>query len=885
MPPTLGAAALSAGEFAALDVIAVTAIPHASILFKRFQDTPNVDVEHRQDMARLLGEVFQAYSQARRSGGRQEVSLEVLWTTRPVEQQPHRADIRLHLVTRAVDATPEAAAALAAAVRRSVIATLDFGKYQHRDATVGELLAELARERDKAVALVKEERVDDLQNQLVPEVFAFARLPQTNNDLSRVAGVLIDHPDCAVSFQVMATAYRPDELQALGQVTQALETLTKGVADHGLGTVAFGLAERHAQRYRHYSDHRDSALFEFNITVAGPAESVQAIAARLFSQFDVTTELKVVAADDWRGLAAAQPYPLPWAWQQVVVGRDRSPAIWAAGRTAPSFFRLPYVVTAQEAAEFFRLPIANDNLSAGFQVTESARTSRSYAEGVVGASDIEVGRLAGGGAPIGFSLRDLTKHMLIVGTPGSGKTTFSVGLLDRLWREHGIPFLVIEPAKNEYRALVQSIPELQVFTPGKSFISPFVFNPFTPPKNVRLETYKSTLKTAFAAGVSMSTPLDKIFEEAINNCYSDFRWLDTYTSSGPGRTFNIADFVRCFQETFDAIGYTGDARNIGRAGVVRLASLTNLFDTYSTIPVEDLLTRPTVIELAAVENSDQKSLLIALLLLQILAYVNANHVGQGGLRHVVLLEEAHVLLAAEAVAGEGEANPSAIAQDLVKRMLAEIRSYGVGVVIADQSPRKVTSDVVALTDIKLAFRLVEAADRQIVADASNMLPVQQERLGKLRPGQAFLFYGLLDEPEEVVTPDYRAQRGIAITLTDEDIRRRSTYWDGRAAALRPYPQCALSPHCQADCDLDTRVLGREIARRIFARHIGQNASDMEKLKGALARISALVREELNDEPFTRRLLTCVKAHLWRKVRYNTALPVSDRQIEASLARR
>lgn len=99
--------------------------------------------------------------------------------------------------------------------------------------------------------------------------------------------------------------------------------------------------------------------------------------------------------------------------------------------------------------------------------------------------------------------------MLIVGTPGSGKTTFTVGLLDRLWKEHNIPFLIIEPAKNEYRALIQSIPDIQVFTPGKNFISPFIFNPFVPPKNVILESYKSTLKTAFAAGVAMSSPLIK----------------------------------------------------------------------------------------------------------------------------------------------------------------------------------------------------------------------------------------------------------------------------------------------------------------------------------------------------------------------------------------
>lgn len=130
------------------------------------------------------------------------------------------------------------------------------------------------------------------------------------------------------------------------------------------------------------------------------------------------------------------------------------------------------------------------------QLKASAKSSRTYSDNLINSGDIT----------IGISLKDLAKHMLVVGTPGSGKTTFSVGLLDRLWKEHHIPFLVIEPAKNAYRALVQSIPDLQVFTPGKNFISPFVFNPFVPPKNVKPETYKSTLKTAFAAAVSMQKP-------------------------------------------------------------------------------------------------------------------------------------------------------------------------------------------------------------------------------------------------------------------------------------------------------------------------------------------------------------------------------------------
>ena len=472
--------------------------------------------------------------------------------------------------------------------------------------------------------------------------------------------------------------------------------------------------------------------------------------------------------------------------------------------------------------------------------------------------------------------------MLIVGTPGSGKTTFSVSLLDRLWKEHHIPFLVIEPAKNEYRALVQSIPELQVFTPGKNFISPFVFNPFVPPKNVKLETYKSTLKTAFSAAVSMSTPLDKIFEETINNCYSDFRWLDTYTIDDKGQIFNISDFIKCFQNTFEEIGYTGDAKNIGRAGVVRLNSLSNLFDNYFSIPIQDLLEKPTIIELAAIENSDQKALIISLLLLSILAYVNSNYVGEGGLKNVILLEEAHVLLDAESNASQGDANPSAIAQGLVKRMLAEIRSYGVGIVIADQSPRKVSTDVVALTDMKMVFRLVETMDKQIVADSMNMSEAQTQRMSRLKPGEAYLFFNRLDEPEEVITPDYRLENNISITLSDDGIRELSTYWNDKQEHLRPYPECAKTKYCSHSCDYARRILAREIARRIFVKNFKAGMSDFEAVKKVFGQITNLVKAELNDEPFSKELLSCVKVHLWRRIRYGTKIPVRDIHIVNSL---
>ena len=564
--------------------------------------------------------------------------------------------------------------------------------------------------------------------------------------------------------------------------------------------------------------------------------------------------------------------------------QDRNSQIWSYNTGFNNFYRLPYIITAEEATEFFRLPIGTQRVSAGLPINDTESSSKTYSNNLINAGDIEIGLLKSSGNKdsIGITLKDLAKHMLVVGTPGSGKTTFSVGLLDRLWKEHHIPFLVIEPAKNEYRALVQSIPDLQVFTPGKNFISPFVFNPFVPPKNVKLETYKSTLKTAFAAAVSMSTPLDKIFEESINNCYSDFKWLDTYTSDNKGLNFNISDFIKCFQKTFDEIGYTGDAKNIGRAGVVRLNSLVNLFDNYFSIPIEDLLQKPTIIELAAIENSDQKALIIALLLLSILAYVNSNYVGEGGLKNVILLEEAHVLLDADSNGSQGDANPSAIAQGLVKRMLAEIRSYGVGLVIADQSPRKVSTDVVGLTDMKVVFRLVESADKQIIADSMNMSDSQVQRLSRLKPGEAFLFFNKLDEPEEVVTPDYRLENNISITLTDEGIRDLSTYWRSRKQYLKPYPECNLIKYCSETCDYDRRILAKEIARRIYTRNFNATSKEFEPIKKVFRQITNLTLAELNDEPFSPELLACVKCQLWRRIKYGTNIPIKEIQIKNSL---
>ncbi|QTE70070.1 ATP-binding protein [Clostridiales bacterium FE2011] len=882
---------LPSNETIAVSAIEITAVPHLSIIDSQLSES-KVNEQYKREIMSLLNEVFQLYRNPFETGNTQqykELALELLWITTPVNNQPYKAAIHIYIVFRALDKDEQTAIKIIQNECSLFKSILSGQKYDWKEIEYSELEQIVSKVDDTAIhAIAKEERLDNLQNQILPYCYSYDRLPSTHEDLGRLVNVLSEYPNSAVSVQLIPTGLNSAEAAEIDRTTQMLEMLHRGIADRGVGNVSFTLAEKSSQVYKYYADNKRAPLFCYNILVFGTELAATNIANRLLGQLSSSNEtsanLEIIKLYNDNLNKDQSLSALPWIANEYLINQGRSQYIWSADNVSPSFYRLPNIITSEEAAELFRLPIGSERVSAGLHINEAEKTSKTYGDRIINTGDITLGKLRSStkSDTIGISLKDLTKHMLVVGTPGSGKTTFSVSLLDRLWKDHNIPFLVIEPAKNEYRALIQSIPDLQVFTPGKNFISPFVFNPFVPPKNVRLETYKSTLKTAFSAAVSMSTPLDKIFEETVNNCYSDFRWLDSYTTDNKGQVFNIHDFIRCFQQTFESIGYTGDARNIGRAGVVRLNSMINLFDNYSTIPVEDLLSKPTVIELAAIENSDEKALVIAILLLSILAYVNSNYVGEGDLKNVILLEEAHVLLDSNQNSSQGEANPSAIAQGLIKRMLAECRSYGVSLIIADQSPRKVSTDVVALTDIKMAFRLVEAIDKQIIADSTGLSDNQLQRLAKLKPGEAFTFFGRLEEPEEIITPDYRLEHNISISLSDESIRKLSTYWNCRKEMLRPYPECNHILCCKNQCCYERRILAREVARRIYTHYCNSQSNDIEIVRQIMIKLSALIKAELNDEEFTPELKACVKVHLWRKLIYGTQIKISPQTVNSSL---
>jgi len=851
---------LNTGQFIGLEVIEVTSIPHVNNL-----NDENGEEKFKEQFKHILGEFYQSHD-------REKASLELMLLTEPVEHQTYKANVRLFFVVRVIDDFDTLVSEVCATIvnlLQSSLSLLDYVCVIKEFEDYASLLKQVNQTSTKSI--LKDGKTANLHNNLLPSWFVYPKMKLGNLDLSNLYNTLVNYPNCAVSMHLTPTTYSTSEKDFLAQSVQNLNILSKGVMDRSLGTtIQFSLVDNYVSDYQYYLSNAQGVLFKYGMSVYGSSQAVSDIASKLSSLFfDYNQSLSEVL--DIKYLHDINSYiPASWVYESALDDYYNE-----SYQQFPEIFReLTNIITLEEAGEFFRLPLGTDKISAGLPVVEKRGTQKSYRSGLLNSDNLVVGTLRASNYhdELGISVGDLTKHMLVSGMPGSGKTTFLVSLLNRLWNDYHIPFLVIEPAKNEYRALIDKIPDLQVFSPGKKQVSPFIFNPFYPPKNVRLESYKATLKTGFEAAISLESPLDHIFEEALHNCYSDYGWLDDFTSDDGGKIFNISDFIKVFRKTFEAIGYTGDAKNIGRAGEVRLNSLVSLFDHYYSIPIEDMLSKPTIVELSGIENSEQKSLIIALLLLSILAYVNANYLGDGQIKNILLLEEAHVLLGAKT--RSDQATSSEIAQELLKRMLAEIRSYGVGIIVADQSPRKVSEDVVSLTDIKLSFRLVETKDKQIIADSINLQENDVDRLSRLKPGEAYFYFNKLDDPEEIKTPNYRDENDIRIFVGDEEISRRMTYWKKHQDKLKPYPQCP----CKR-CDYHCKLQSQDLARKIFNRYFVKNTNDVERLKKVIPYLKQIVEKMIEKEKVTPQLLACVKVHLYRKIRNETRIGITDEQMK------
>jgi hypothetical protein len=365
-----------------------------------------------------------------------------------------------------------------------------------------------------------------------------------------------------------------------------------------------------------------------------------------------------------------------------------------------------------------------------------------------------------------ISLDALAKHAVVIGVTGSGKTTTVMSLLDRVI-EAGKSFLVIEPAKTEYRGLRSALTprtELRIYTLGSEMMAPFRLNPFEfetndEPGSVSLLTHIDFLKAVFNAAFILYAPMPHVLEEALHEVYEDKGWD---IASGINRRVpdwsqrhrypifpTLTDLYRKVEVVTERLGYHDEVeRNVkaglkARIGSLRLGSKGLMLDTARGIPMHDLLSKPTILEMENIGNDDEKTFLMGLFLAKLYEFRRlqaTTGILAEGLQNLMVIEEAHRLLQNTSTHIDVEsANPRAQAIEVFTNMLSEMRAYGQGVLVAEQIPSKLAPDVLKNTNLKIVHRLIAYDDRQSIGHTMNLNAEQQTYLGILTPGMAAVY--------------------------------------------------------------------------------------------------------------------------------------------------
>lgn len=413
--------------------------------------------------------------------------------------------------------------------------------------------------------------------------------------------------------------------------------------------------------------------------------------------------------------------------------------------------------------------------------------------------------------------KSLTKHTFITGITGSGKTNTCLALLRAAYEGQHVPFLVIEPAKQEYRVLLADPVmgrELQVFTLGDETTSPFRLNPFQFVRGYPLLTHIDLLKAVFNSSFPMYASMPYILEEAILDVYTDRGWdLASSTNRYIGPDDDYTPYLPTMEDLYKQVDVVVErvrygqqlSQDISAALKARIKSLLIggkglMLNCRQSFPLQLLLNRPTVLELKNVGDDAEKAFLMALLLIDLYEYCETSRQYGGGLQHLTLIEESHRLLKNIPPALSAEsANPRGKAVEMFTDILAEIREYGEGFVIVDQVPAKLTPDALKNTNLKVLHRIVAEDDRQSVGNAMNLTSAQKEQVVRLRVGQAVVHNEYLDKPMllQVHAVKDNLRERYDREVGGEGLRQRMAEFQGEVRDVyRRWPACAV---CAEPC--------------------------------------------------------------------------------------
>ena len=395
--------------------------------------------------------------------------------------------------------------------------------------------------------------------------------------------------------------------------------------------------------------------------------------------------------------------------------------------------------------------------------------------------------------------QDLTAHTFITGSTGAGKSNAVFQLLTALTDEPEITFMVVEPAKGEYKDVFGTRDSIKVDVYGTNprYTPLLRINPFRFPKTTHVYEHLDRLVEIFNVCWPMYAAMPAILKAAIENAYITMGWdlENSINKTGIPIYPTFATVAREVKTYLDKSDYSDENKgNYKGSLLTRLESLTNgingMVFTPDDVKDEDLFDKNVIIDLSRVGSTETKALIMGVLVMKLQEYRSGTSKKNGQLKHVTVLEEAHNLLkrtsSEQSLEGSNLLGKSV---EMLANSIAEMRTYGEAFVIADQAPGLLDMSVIRNTNTKIIFRLPDLSDRELVGKAANLTDEQIEELAKLKTGVAAVYQNNWISPvlcqfdrfendgKEFVKPDqYRKNNTASMEVLDiimkSDIRER-----------------------------------------------------------------------------------------------------------------
>ena len=347
----------------------------------------------------------------------------------------------------------------------------------------------------------------------------------------------------------------------------------------------------------------------------------------------------------------------------------------------------------------------------------------------------------------------LTSHVFITGSTGSGKSNTVYQILSEA-KNKDKKFLVIEPAKGEYKKVFTEADGVIVYGTNPKFTKLLKINPFSFPEEIHVLEHMDRLVEIFNVCWPMYAAMPAVLKEAIEKSYEDAGW--DLTSSVNSKSNDIyptfADVAQNIKIIIDTSEYDNENKGAYKGSLLtRLKSLTNGLNgqIFTSTGIEDakLFGENVIIDLSRVGSQETKSLLMGILVLKLQEYRMTQDNMNADLNHITVLEEAHNLLKRTSTEQSSEsANLAGKSVEMLTNAIAEMRTYGEGFIIADQAPALLDMAVIRNTNTKIIMRLPDLNDRGLVGKAANLNDDQITELAKLPCGVAAVYQNEWIEP-------------------------------------------------------------------------------------------------------------------------------------------